>query len=151
MHGASDAQIADFFDISLNTLSLWRAKHETFHNALLGANDTLTPWIERSFAHRALGYSYDDEKVFYDSARGEVVRVPIRVHVPPDPAAAKHWLERCGAPRWAAQPLRLDIRAAVREWTPAELASAIERAQATLALAAGEGDASATDTSETTA
>ena len=136
MNGASDAQLADFFDISLTTFNKWRVRHEDFKNAIINANDALTPWIERSFAHRALGYEYDEEKVWYDAGRGEVIRAQVRTHVPPDVNAAKHWLERCGAARWKAQPLQLDIRAQVRDWSADELAAALQRAQETLALEA---------------
>ena len=136
MLGASDAQLADFFDISISNLHNWKIRFEDFGDAIKRANDALTPWIERSFAHRALGYDYDEEKVWYDAGRGEVIRAMVRTHVPPDVAAAKHWLERCGAQRWRAQPLQLDIRAQVRDWSAEELAAALQRAQETLALEA---------------
>jgi hypothetical protein len=39
--------------------------------------------VERSLYMRAVGYSYDAEKIFCDK-NGNVTKVPYREHVPPD-------------------------------------------------------------------
>jgi hypothetical protein len=46
--------------------------------------------VERSLYERAVGYSYHSEKLFCHE--GDVIRVPITEHVPPDVKVAMHWL-----------------------------------------------------------
>ena len=48
--------------------------------------------VERSLYMRAVGYSYDAEKIFCDK-NGNVTKVPYREHVPPDVTACIFWLK----------------------------------------------------------
>jgi hypothetical protein len=59
-----------------------------------------SPWVlgtdarvEQSLYQRAVGYSFKSEKVFCNKD-GEVTRVPIVEHVPPDVTAQIFWLKR---------------------------------------------------------
>ena len=54
--------------------------------------------VERSLYHRAVGYSFESEKIFHH--QGEVVRVPIIEHVPPDVGAAMSWLKNRRPDKW---------------------------------------------------
>ena len=47
----------------------------------------------RALYSRAIGYSYDAEKIFCDK-NGKVTRVPCREHVPPDVTACIFWRPR---------------------------------------------------------
>lgn len=139
-NGASDAQLADFFGVPQSTIHRWKIRYPSFRKAIEDGNEALTPWVERSLAHRAMGYTHDSEKIFYNSAEDKVVRVPTREHYPPDVAAAKHWLERKGGPEWAPQPLRVDHRVMVAQMTDEELARALLQANEILALADESGE-----------
>jgi len=55
--------------------------------------------VEASLYHRALGYSYDSEEVRV-LRDGQVIRVPIRVHMPPDTTAGIFWLKNRQPERW---------------------------------------------------
>ena len=48
---------------------------------------------------RAVGYSYDAEKIFCDK-NGNVTKVPYREHVPPDVTAQIFWLKNRDPKRW---------------------------------------------------
>jgi hypothetical protein len=48
--------------------------------------------IERSLYRRAVGYSFKSEKIFCNKD-GEVTRVPIVEHMPPDVTAQIFWLK----------------------------------------------------------
>ena len=48
--------------------------------------------VERSLYSRAVGYSFNSEKIFCNKDR-EVTRVPIVEHVPPDVTAQIFWLK----------------------------------------------------------
>ena len=43
----------------------WRAKHEEFCNAVKAGKEAFDDRVERSLAQRAIGYSFQVEKVFH--------------------------------------------------------------------------------------
>ena len=55
--------------------------------------------VERSLYSRAVGYSFNSEKIFCNKD-GEVTRVPIVEHVPPDVTAQIFWLKNRDPARW---------------------------------------------------
>jgi hypothetical protein len=55
--------------------------------------------VERSLYSRAVGYSFNSEKVFCNK-EGEVTRVPIVEHVPPDVTACIFWLKNRDPAHW---------------------------------------------------
>jgi len=98
--GATDAEIARFFDVSVPTLSSWAAIHEDFGAALQKGSAVADATVERSLYQRAIGYSYESEKIIYDAQSGEVIRAPIDVHVPPDVKAQIFWLKNRDPRNW---------------------------------------------------
>ncbi len=93
--GATDAEIARFFNVSVPTLSSWAAIHEDFGAALQKGGAVADATVERSLYQRAIGYSYESEKII-----GEVIRAPIVVHVPPDVKAQIFWLKNRDPKNW---------------------------------------------------
>jgi hypothetical protein len=91
-NGATDADLADAFHVTTMTIGRWQAKHPGFAVALKVAKGEYDDRVERALAQRAIGYSYDTEKVFMQPGSKEPVYVPHREHVPPDPYAAFRWL-----------------------------------------------------------
>ena len=55
--------------------------------------------VKRSLYGRAVGYSLNSEKIFCNKD-GEVTRVPIVEHVPPDVTAQIFWLKNRDPARW---------------------------------------------------
>ena len=55
--------------------------------------------VERSLYSRAVGYSFNSEKIFCNKD-GEVTRVPIVEHVPPDVTAQIFWLKNRKPADW---------------------------------------------------
>lgn len=89
--GATDRDLAEFFDVHIRTVQRWTAQHEEFRRAIqLGKNEA-DEKVERSLYHRAVGYSFEAEKIFNN--KGDIVRAPYIEHVPPDTAAAFIWLK----------------------------------------------------------
>ena len=124
-NGASDADLADFFGISRDTLKWWQSRHPAFGAAVRGAKEALTPIVERNLALKAIGWEQESEKVFYDGARGEVIRVQTREQLPPDTRAAERWLQAKGGPEWQPAAQRIDHRVVVRSMSDEELAKVI--------------------------
>lgn len=96
--GATDIELADFFDVDVRTIYRWKHNHDDFCQAVCVGKDALDARVERSLYQRAVGYTFESEKVF--NYQGEVVRAPTREHVPPDSSAALNWLKNRQPDKW---------------------------------------------------
>lgn len=90
--GATDADLADFFDVSVRTIANWRVQYPEFLQANAHAKEHADDMVERSLYQRAVGYGYDAVKIFLPAGASEPVIVPYREFVPPDVTAALKWL-----------------------------------------------------------
>lgn len=96
--GATDFELADFFKVNTATIYRWRAHHKEFCEALVDGKDYCDERVKRSLYQRAVGYTFESEKVMQH--QGETIRVPIVEHVPPDPGAAMSWLKNRKGDDW---------------------------------------------------
>jgi hypothetical protein len=96
--GATDADLADFFEVSMRSIYRWALKHEEFCHALKSGKETSDERVQRSLYHRAIGYSFDAVKILM--VNGEPQSVPYREHVPPDTTAAIFWLKNRRPKEW---------------------------------------------------
>jgi hypothetical protein len=96
--GATDEEVASFFDVSARTIYRWQAQHEAFCQALKAGKVAADNRVERSLYSRAVGYTFDSEKVF--QFRGAIVRASTKEHVPPDTTAAIFWLKNRKPDDW---------------------------------------------------
>ena len=88
--GATDFELADFFKVDTRTIYRWKNVHDDFCQALIVGKENSDTRVERALFNRAVGYSYESEKIF--QSQGEIIRAATVEHVPPDPSAAKLWL-----------------------------------------------------------
>lgn len=96
--GAKDDELADFFGVSIRTINQWKTEHEAFSQSLKNGKEEADARVEKSLYHRATGYTFDSEKIF--NHQGEILRVPIREHVPPDTTAMIFWLKNRRPADW---------------------------------------------------
>ena len=89
--GATDREIAEFLQIDVATLYRWKLEHSKFCDAIKMAKVPANDRVERSLFNRAVGYSFESEKIFCQE--GLVTRVPIVEHVPPDTTAQIFFLK----------------------------------------------------------
>jgi hypothetical protein len=97
--GATDRDLAEFFDVTTVTIWRWQARYPEFFAALNRNKDAADDRVERSLYQRATGYTYDSEKIF-TTKDGDVIREPILEHVPPDVTACIFWLKNRRASEW---------------------------------------------------
>ena len=90
--GATDTDLAKIFGVSDATIDNWKAQHPDFLGSLKAGKEEADARVERSLYSRAVGYSFNSEKIFCNKD-GEVTRVPIVEHVPPDVTAQIFWLK----------------------------------------------------------
>jgi hypothetical protein len=96
--GATRADLADRFGVTINTVMAWQFEHQKFSDCCKQGRDAADERVEQSFYERAVGYTYDSEKLLV--VQGQVIREPIKEHVPPDPRAAEFWLRNRRPDRW---------------------------------------------------
>ena len=96
--GATDFELADFFDVDTRTIYRWKNVHDDFCQAVTCGKENADARVERSLYNRAVGYTFESEKVFQH--QGEIIRAPTTEHVPPDPGAAMNWLKNRKPDDW---------------------------------------------------
>jgi hypothetical protein len=99
--GATDVELADFFDVTINTIGNWKGRFPKFLESLKAGKEVADERVSRSLYHRANGYTYDAVKIFPPrKGSREPVLVPYREHVPPDTTACIFWLKNRKPAEW---------------------------------------------------
>lgn len=98
--GATDQELADFFDVDVRTIYRWKHDHDEFCQALKVGKDVADERVERSLYQKAIGYEQDEVKIFMPSGAGEPVYAPFRAKVAPDTTAAIFWLKNRRSAAW---------------------------------------------------
>lgn len=88
--GATNEEIARFFNVRVTTIDNWIARHPSFLGAIKNGKEVADANVASRLYQRAMGYCHPDEKVFNDNGREMVVHTV--KHYPPDTAAAIFWL-----------------------------------------------------------
>ena len=96
--GATDADLADAFSVSVTTINAWKATHKEFSEVLKAGKDEADDRVERSLYQKAVGYEYDAVKIM--QYEGSPVIVPYRERMAPDTTAAIFWLKNRRSDRW---------------------------------------------------
>lgn len=96
--GATDKELADFFNITLGTLHNWKVAHPEFLSSIRAGKAALDERVEDSLYHKAMGYTYDAVKIFNND--GEIIEHAYREHIPPSDTAMIFWLKNRRPERW---------------------------------------------------
>ena len=101
--GATDEEIAAFFEISARTLYRWRNEHEEFCQALKSGKDPADDRVERSLYERATGFRYVEQqaiKIKVGKDQEEVVVVDVEKMQIADTTAGIFWLKNRRKDLW---------------------------------------------------
>jgi len=97
--GATNQDLADFFEVDIATIWHWQTRYKAFFSALKLGKEQADERVKRSLYHKAVGYSYEGEKII-QGKEGNVTRISIREHVPPSDTAAIFWLKNRRPEEW---------------------------------------------------
>jgi hypothetical protein len=98
--GATDQEMADFFEVDVRTIYRWKHDHEEFCQALKGGKEIADERVERSLYQRAIGYEQDEVKIFMPASADKPVYAPYRAKIAPDTTAAIFWLKNRRSQEW---------------------------------------------------
>lgn len=97
--GATDREVADFFEVDERTLNRWKHEHEDFCQSLRVGKEAADARVIQSLYRKAIGYEQDAVKIAVN-AQGEVTQVPFIERHAPDTTAAIFWLKNRASADW---------------------------------------------------
>lgn len=96
--GATDVQMAEFFEVHIDTLMEWKKVHPSFSEALKAGKIQADAEIANRLFWRARGYSHPETHV--SSYQGQVCLTELTRHYPPDTVACIFWLKNRRPDLW---------------------------------------------------
>lgn len=96
--GATDSQLAGFFNVAESTINLWKKKYPDFVGALTRGKALADAQVANSLFQRATGYSCPETKV--NVYEGQVILTDVTKHYPPDTTACIFWLKNRQPKLW---------------------------------------------------
>lgn len=137
--GATDEDMARFFEVAKSTITLWVREHQNFSAAIKNGKMLADATIADSLYQRAKGYSHRSVKIMVVDKCVE--QVPFTEHYPPDPTSMIFWLKNRRPDLWR------EKQSESSAMTPEEAAQAaqeaIAAAMATTAASSANGSPSA--------
>jgi hypothetical protein len=96
--GAIDTELADFFNVSEQTINTWKKKHPTFLESIKRGKEIADMEVANSLYKKATGYTTDDVKIF--QYEGMPVKVPYIKEYQPDTTSIIFWLKNRRPDKW---------------------------------------------------
>lgn len=98
--GATDMEVADFFEVDVRTIYRWKHGHPEFCQALNVGKDKADERVINSLYQKAVGYEQDEVKIFMPAGAEAPVYAPYRAKIAPDTTAAIFWLKNRKPTDW---------------------------------------------------
>lgn len=97
--GATDKELADFFEVSESTLNLWKLEHPSFSEALRAGKFEADAEVANKLYKKATGYVLPD--IITASYEGKITDIQqVEKHIAPDTTAAIFWLKNRQPKKW---------------------------------------------------
>lgn len=96
--GATDAEIANFFEVTESTVNKWKLDHPAFSESMKKGKEFSDAEVADRLFKRATGYSHPDVDIRV--VGNEIVQTPLVKHYPPDTGAAIFWLKNRQRGKW---------------------------------------------------
>jgi len=97
--GATDKDLAKFFEVTESTLNLWKQQHEEFSESLKEGKIEADAIVAQKLYHRAIGYEHIE--TITAAYQGQITdKLDVIKHYAPDPTAAIFWLKNRQPDKW---------------------------------------------------
>jgi hypothetical protein len=96
--GATDKDLADFFEVTESTINNWKVDYPEFLESIKKGKTEADAQVANRLFKRALGYKHPDTDIRV--CDGMIVQTPLIKHYPPDPTAAIFWLKNRQPEKW---------------------------------------------------
>ena len=122
--GATDEELANFFEVNEATINRWKIKYPDFWDSIKKGKDIADAEVAESLYKRATGYEAPDVDIRVIESK--IVETPLVKHYPPEPTAMIFWLKNRQRAKWRD---RQDIDMNVDMSLSAEMEEARNRAK----------------------
>ncbi|MGP1148196.1 terminase, partial [Serratia sp. CY49633] len=96
--GYTDAELADFFEVSEATINNWKLKHSKFLESIKKGKAIADGDVTDRLYQRAMGFVAPDVDIRVID--NKIVETPLDKYYPPDTAAAIFWLKNRQKDKW---------------------------------------------------
>jgi DNA-binding XRE family transcriptional regulator len=96
--GATDKELADFFEVSEQTVNAWKSAHAEFLESIKKGKSQADSEVADKLYRRACGYEHPE--IDLRVVGGEIVETPITKIYAPDTVAAIFWLKNRQRGKW---------------------------------------------------
>ena len=98
--GATDLDVANFFEVAVSTIYAWKITQPEFSDAIKRGKEVADDLVSERLFARATGYSHDAVKIFLPRGTREPVYARYVEHHAPDTTAAIFWLKNRRPDQW---------------------------------------------------
>lgn len=95
--GATNDELADFFEVNVDTIHEWKKTKTSFSDAIKKGKQFADANVADRLYQRAMGFEHDSEEIkvlpLGNGMGSEIERVPVVKVYPPDTTAAIFWLK----------------------------------------------------------
>lgn len=96
--GHTDAELAEFFEVSEQTINAWKKAQPDFLESIKKGKAFADSDVASKLFHRATGYEHPEDDI--RAVEGAIVITPTIKRYPPDTAAAIFWLKNRQRDKW---------------------------------------------------
>lgn len=96
--GATDEEMADFFEIAKSTLNEWKHEFPEFSDSIKKGKLLADANVADRLYQRAMGYEAPDVDIRV--VEGQIIETPLTKYYPPDTPAAIFWLKNRQRAKW---------------------------------------------------
>lgn len=96
--GYTDAELADFFEVSEATINNWKLEHSEFLESIKKGKAIADGNVTDRLYQRAMGFVAPDVDIRV--IENKIVETPLDKYYPPDTAAAIFWLKNRQKDKW---------------------------------------------------
>lgn len=98
--GATDKELADFFEVNEDTINGWKKVHPEFSESLKGGKALADAEVADKLFKRATGYEHEAVKIVANANTGQEHIVNYTERYAPDTTAAIFWLKNRRPDMW---------------------------------------------------